>query len=214
MAPLVPDPPPDCRDPLIETRPEGEEWWHVWSAGRAPSCTAFNPGYGRGRFHPISDDHGDAIPTYYAATSEDAAIFESVFHDIREAAADQQIYRKDYEGRVLSKVRLSREVSLVDLATLGRHRLRVSRAELIEPVGRHHYLRTARWAEYFLRCTPDIDGLIWPARRFDSARAMVLFDAASDPVEDVGDSRPLDGGAGLDRVLSLAEDADILVVIR
>lgn len=207
----VPDPPADCQAPRIVSRGVGEIWSHVWKAEPGRMATTFNPGFGVGRFHPIFDRAGAPVATFYAASHPDAAIFESVFHDVAENEPNQQIYRSKLAGLVRSNVRLSRDIALVDLTTLGRHHVRLSRVELIEPVGPDNYLRTARWAEYFLRCT-SADGLIWPSRPLDTHLSILLFGRAADAIEDAGDNTPLDAGAGLDRIYALAEEAEILVV--
>ena len=207
----VPDPPADCRAPRTIPRLAGELWSHVWKAEPGRTSTTFNPGFGMGRFHPIFDAAGASVATFYAASHPDAAIFESVFHDAAENDPNQQIYRSKLAGLVRSNVRLTRDIDLVDLTTIGRHRARVSRAELIEPVGPDNYLRTARWAEYFLRCT-SADGLIWPSRPLDTHLSILLFGRAADAIEDAGNDTPLDVAAGLDRIYALAEEAEILVV--
>ncbi len=90
----------------------------------------------------------------------------------------------------------------------------MSQGELIEPTGQHHYQRTARWAEYFHRCAPTADGLIWIARQFDTERAIVLFGDRVGPgfLADAGETMTLDSGPGLDLVLALAEEAGLTVV--
>jgi hypothetical protein len=214
MAPAVPDPPRHCRDYLTTVRTSGEDWFHVWRDDGQRSSTDFNPGHGRGRFHPINDvatDPRTPIPTFYAAETEDAAIFESVFHDIAEATPDQRVYRKDYIARRLSVARLARDVSLVDLRTTGRHRARVSREQLLTPVGRHGYSRTARWAEHFHRCCPTADGILWPSRRHEALAMMLFGDRAEDAVSDGGRTIALDTGVGANRILEIAEEADIVV---
>lgn len=208
----VPAPPPDCRVIQRVPLPAGATLWHAHSAA-SPVVRFRATGRRPGRFRPIDDGLGAPVEVWYGARSEEAAIFESVFHDVP-FTADARVLPTSYVGRVVSAVTTTITLSLADLTTPGLDSLRLRRDQLIEP-GPRHYTRTARWAEYIRRCS-DAPGLLWMARRHDRVEALVLFaDRLPAGTLDASAStpKPLDFGAGLDLVLELAEAADITVVL-
>lgn len=70
--------PPDPFDPATATLPVGHLLYRVLSATR--TATDFNPGIGaRTRFGFFGDP---VVPILYAAETEDAAIAETLLHDI------------------------------------------------------------------------------------------------------------------------------------
>lgn len=214
MAPRVPD--VSLRlNPLTATVPAGTVLWHVWRSASERTATDFNPGHGSGRFHPIHSANGAVIPTFYGSLSPQGAIAESVFHGVPLDAEVPRVFPHDYGGRVMSALMVEHDQLLVDLTTPGLQRLRLSRDQLIEPAGAHHYRRTARWAEALYAARPEAAGLLWMARRWDRDAALVLFGdrVGTGDLRDLHESEPLDSGFGLDSVLAIAETADIVVVL-
>jgi hypothetical protein len=63
---------------------------------------------------------------------------------------------------------------MVNLTTVGLHRLKVTKAELIDSAA-VDYLDTAAWAEALHREFPVVDGLFWMSRKFDCGQALMLF---------------------------------------
>jgi len=212
MAYRVPAVPADCRVVQRVPLPDRTKLWHAHAAA-SPVDRFRSAGRRLGRFHPIDDDRGLPVEVWYGARSEEAAIFESVFHDVP-FSAGARVLPTSYVGRVVSTVTTTLDVSLADLTTPGLDSLRIRRDQLIEP-GPRHYDRTARWAEYIRRCS-DAPGLIWMARRYDRVGALVLFAdrLPADFLDTSGSTpMPLDFGVGLDLLLELAEAADITVVL-
>lgn len=114
MEPLPEPPPAAGLDPATET----------WSAGRplfrvhdASAANGFNPGHGRGRFHPLRNRRGESIPTLYAADEIDGALSETVFRGVRGPGG--RIHRADLEPLRLSRLALQADLRLVDLTGLA-----------------------------------------------------------------------------------------------
>ena len=50
---------------------------------RTRDAARFNPCHGaRTRFAPIRDEDGSCVPSFYGADTLEAAIYETVFHDV------------------------------------------------------------------------------------------------------------------------------------
>ena len=98
----------------------------------------------RGRFHPIRPTGALAdLPVLYGADSSLGALSESVFHDVPVRGTKHVPYAS-LRHRLLIELAPTRDLSLIDLTSLGLHRLRVSRAELIESDPRS-YSDTTAW---------------------------------------------------------------------
>lgn len=221
--------PPKRLDPLGTVLPSGTRLFRVHSQTRA--ANDFNPGTGKPtRFHPLADDIGRPVPTLYAAATAEAALAESVFHDVpvrrsRGAvlvgtllARDDLVlrglrvvsYKRRVKGAMLTPLALLRDLSLVQLYDAGLDRLGVTAGELTAGPPKH-YPRAREWAAALHRL--GFDGLIWMSRRRNSAQAVVLFGDRVEPGDLRVDSPslPLDEGAGRALVYELAEHLGIMV---
>jgi hypothetical protein len=209
--PGKPEPPedPSTLDPLVEPLPGGTELWRIHRLEHG--AAHFNPGVGRGRFHPFPGSGGAPVATLYAAETWEGAVCEAVFRDVPLRGPDRRKARAEFEIRAMSRVRLTRDVPLVDLRTLGLRRLGLHRQELIDTEA-EEYPRTSRWARAFHQARPDAGGLVWMARLAD-LRAMVFFgDRLTEKDFAVfDDPLPLGEGEGLAMVMELAEKAKILI---
>jgi len=135
----------------------------------------FNPGRkGNARFSPIRDAKGDAIPTFYAAATFEAAAMESVFHDVSHAPGFKHYDKRKLKGQLHSEVKVKRALKLADLGSVALRKLGVQRKQLID-TEKNQYPATRRWAEAIHAQYPDIQGLSWISRQDDSARAVMLF---------------------------------------
>lgn len=153
----------------------------------------FNPGVrGNARFSPITDTKGVPIPTLYAAYTFDAALMESVFHDVSYAPGYKHYDKNKLNGQVHSKVKASRDLTLVDLSSVALRKLGVQRNQLID-TEKDQYPKTREWAQTIHGQHPDIQGLSWISRQDDSARAVMLFGdrITAGTLQQVGDSRNL-----------------------
>ena len=195
--------------PLLTTWRAGRRLFRVHP--RNLPCGAFNPGYGRGRFHPINDRNGDSIPTLYAANRIDGALSETVFRNVTAAGGD--VHRTDLEPLVLSRLLIAQDLELVDLTGLARRRLGLTRSQLIDAPPRR-YAYTRRWAETLHRASRDAHGMVWVSPQFDRSMALLLFGdrVTVNMLQPTGLSESLARGTGFRRVCDAAVKADIPII--
>ena len=136
---------------------------------------AFNPSRaGSARFSPLVVA-GKLIPTLYAGTTLDCALMETVFHDVPFAAGPKLLAKaKHVVGRSRSTLRLSSELSLINLSTISLHKLGITRSELID-TDASLYPETRSWAAALYQQNPAAQGLKWTSRQDDTATALILF---------------------------------------
>ena len=138
------------------------------------SGDAFNPCKGgQSRFAPIHDQHGECVPSLYAATSLDAAIYETLFHDIPLEARRKTIPRSKVEDRKYSALQLREDLTLASLRAPTLLEWQVASALVWGPP--RQYRATARWATAIHDQFENVQGLIWTSRRFDPHSAMLCF---------------------------------------
>lgn len=208
-APSPPD--PDRLDPLVE------EWKRGTPIIRCHNvhfgATEFNPGVGKGRFHPFSDLAGLAVPTLYGASSIEGALSETVFHDVPVRSPVRRIRRSSLRPLVASTLAAKRVLRLAQLHSNGLRRLQIARAELIDGAS-GSYPATVLWAQALHRCRGDLDGLVWVSRLHDTSRALVLFGdrVPRADLEVVEPPLPLFTGRGFRKVRQAAEEAGITLV--
>lgn len=163
----------------------------------------FNPCKGQPtRFAPFTNATGGCVPTLYAATSREAAAFESIFHDIEPKAIFKTVRLDVVESRRVSRVAPKRDLLLAGLFAPDLKAWGVSRTELIE-TPKSTYGQTVSWAQAIHAARSDLDGLIWTSRRCDPDQCIILFeDRVGEADFEVHDC--IDVGA----------DADLLLEIR
>jgi RES domain len=136
----------------------------------------FNPCKGQPtRFAPFADAAGACVPTLYAATSREAAAFESIFHDIEPSATFKTIRLSVVESRRVSGIAPKRDLLVARMFAPDLKAWGLSRGELIE-TPKSTYGQTVLWAEAIHRARPDLDGLIWTSRQCDPEQCIVLFE--------------------------------------
>lgn len=213
---IVPAPPADpaSLDPLL----------YVWASGTGlVRCYDVNWGSRdfhagdaghRGRFSPFrAAVQGDNLPVLYAANDLAGALSETIFHDVP-ARGTKHVPIAKLRHRLAVTLVADRDLRLVDLTSDGLRRLDLSRAELIESDART-YSSTAAWARTLHAHPEAFDGLTWVSRQRDTSRAVIIFGdrVAKDSLSVSADEIPLPLalGAGLERVLELADRADITI---
>ena len=211
MSSDLPVPDPATLDPLLQTWPPGERI--VRCHDSRFGATEFNPGLGRGRFHPFRAATGSMVPTLYGASSLNGALSETVFHGVPLRGSVRTILRPVLKPMLVSTVVAVRELTLAQLHGFGLRRLEVSRAELIES-GAAHYGETVRWAHALHACDDRIDGLVWVSRQYDTAFSLVLFGdrVVRRDLKVAEPPLPLYTGPGFDGVQEAAEQAGITVL--
>lgn len=166
----VPDP-PDPFDALEHVLAAGSELHRVH--GSFPAG-AFNRGKGGPtRFAPFqstSDPAAGSVPTLYAAQTAEAAVCESLLHDV--PLEGGRLNQARYLGRGESMLVLKRDVRLAMLMGLGLRRLGVAQQNLTATDG-DVYDRTVLWAQ--AAHAAGFEGLAWMSARENTAEAYVLF---------------------------------------
>jgi hypothetical protein len=199
----VPVPPPPVPFPPFNTRavPAGTLLVRLhdpaFQGDEANPCRG-----GPTRFAPIFRPDGECVPTLYAAGTFEAAVFESVFHDVPHAAATKSVPLGKVTSRTISRLEVRADLLIASLNEPDLNRVGLTRADLIDTFP-SAYPATARWAEAIHRADPAVAGLAWTSRRCDPDAAYVFF----------GDRLPADAFRITDRV-DIAASAGHLAEIR
>lgn len=146
-------------------------------SGVSNPATAFNPGRGKSsRFAPIWDEDFHPIPTMYLASTLEAAVFETIFHDVplTSKALFRSVRQSEVVTRSHSLLSPPRPLKVATLHAPDLRRWRITRRDLIESNVSMYHL-TARWAEAIYRSTPTIDGIQWTSKQCDPAQCYLLF---------------------------------------
>ena len=210
-------PPPDfaVSIPLRYVWRSGTCFHRVFDTGWAP--VMFNPGTTppeiKTRFAFFCGLDGHTVGVAYGAESVEAAICETVFHDVPLRGGPRQVVVSRLSALALVALGPARDLSLVELFGSGLTRLGV-RADELTATGPNVYAETVEWARSLHAKLPDVDGLVWMSCRFNVAKALVLFAdrvSSSDLAVD-GAVRPLISGEGRRLVNEAADRADIDLV--
>lgn len=198
--------------PLLVTLPAGSRLFRVYPSFL--EATDFNLGHGAGaRFHFLSGADGAPVPSLYAAETQDAALAESIFHDVSlRPQALRILPLRKVAGRMLGALGTRRDLELVQLHDVALERLGLEPSELTSSPP-STYPRTRAWGQA-LHDAGAAAGLVWMSRQFNSAKACTFFGdrVFSGDFERVGPALPLDRRPGLDLVYALAERAGVVVV--
>lgn len=170
-ASIVP-PPPSPFDALAHRLPAGTVLHRVHELARA--ANTFNPGIAKPtRFAPFPDttDPGaGVVPTLYAAATAEAAVCESLLHDVPFTGG--LLPAAGYVARVETTLELRRDVQLAKLMGDGLRRLGVVPQQLTATNG-DVYDATVRWAA--AAHAAGFDGLAWMSARDNTSEAYVFF---------------------------------------
>jgi hypothetical protein len=158
--------PPVPLDPATATLPTGHLLYRVLSATR--TATDFNPGFGAPtRFGFFGKP---TVPIMYAADTEDAAIAETLLHDI--PAEGGLLPYDQYASKVLVRLEATQSLRLGVLHGTGLRRLKVTANELTSSPA-SSYASTVRWAA--AAHDVGLDGLVWMSRQCNDTKAYVFF---------------------------------------
>jgi RES domain len=208
---VVPVPPDtSALDPLI----------HEWEAGRTIvrchdtrfGATEFNRTASEGRFRPVRSRRR-IVGTVYGAQDDAGAIAESVFRPVPVGTAVRQVGRARLVPVMISTLASSRTLRLASLHGNGLRRVGASRAQLIDSEA-DKYAALAAWGQALHDCPATPDGIVWRSRHYDDSYTFVLFGdrLRRNELQIVEPPLPLAVGRGLERVMELAEQADITIV--
>lgn len=174
----------------------GSPLYRVCSNSR--KVTDFNP-EGMPAINRFSFFGDPQVPVLYAAQTDEAAICETLLHDI----SDEGGYIKptDYRDKIMGLVRPTRDLKLASFMGTGLRKLKVSQRRLTDTPS-SQYASTNRWAQ--AAHGAGFDGIVWIARKCNTAQAYVLFG------DRLGDDS-LKADAEFGRVFAAGEGFDWLV---
>jgi len=166
------------------------------------------------RFAPFPDAHGSCVPSLYAATSREAAAFESVFHDIEATARFKTVRLSVVESRCVSAITPTRGLRLAGLFAPDLKAWSLERNQLID-TPKSTYGQTVLWAKAIHANFHDVDGLIWTSRQCGPEQCIILFgDRVSEADFTVQEGLRVKGDAKLlGELLGFARRAGITLVV-
>lgn len=210
--PSPPFPPDRLEPPNLVNLAEGELLHRVHASQFEGN--AFNPCQGGPtRFAPIHDTRGACVPSLYAAQSVEAAIYETIFHDVNLKAARKSVPLQSVTSRRHSTLVTRRPLILASLRAPDLMKWGLTPATLIGSAPTQ-YGRTALWAKALHDQFTDVDGLIWTSNLCDPDAALMFFGDRVDP-SDLGVTRQRRGSndSFLGDVLKAAGRANILIAL-
>ena len=208
----VPHPPAHLQAPNVVALTAGELLHRIH--GRQFDGNGFNPCRGGPtRFAPIRDGRGRCIPSLYAASTVEAAIYETILHDIPLGMARKSVPSGAIAGRRHTTLILRRALHLASLRAPDLVKWRVRRETLIGSLPTQ-YGRTALWAKAVHDQFGEIDGLVWTSNLCDPDTALLLFgDRVSAADLMVTGMREGSDGSFLRDVREAARRSDILITL-
>ena len=137
--------------------------------------SVFNPCKGSStRFAPVYDAAGECVPSHYAADTLEAAIHETIFHDVPAAAKRKTVPRTLVQSRAHAQLEVLRDLRLASLRGPDLRRWRIGRNSLLATSPKL-YPETARWASAIHHRFPDVQGLLWTSNQCDPHTAYLFF---------------------------------------
>lgn len=153
---------------MTATLDVGAQLYRLFTAAEGRSATTFNPGFGAPTWFAFFGD--PAVPVLYAAATEEAAVAETLLHDI--PASGGLLPYDAYARTVMARLTVTRPVKLGVLHGLGLRKLCVAAADLTASDAAT-YPQTVQWAHAAHEA--GIDGLVWMSRLCNDAKAYVFF---------------------------------------
>lgn len=207
----VPAPPePSKLNPLI----------HEWESGRpivrchdaSLGASEFNRTPSAGRFRPLRA-RGRILGTIYGAADDAGAIAESLFRPVPVGGPVRRVRRARLVPVLMSTLTSRRTLRLASLHGHGLRRVGASRVQLIDSEA-DQYPVLADWGQALHDCPAAPDGIVWRSRLYDDSYALMLFGdrVRRTDLAVIAPPLPLAVGRGLERVMELAELADITIV--
>lgn len=176
------------------------------------AAAEFNRTASEGRFRPVRA-RGRIVGTLYGAQDDAGAIAEHVFRPVPVRATVRRVRRARLAPVMIATLASRRTLRLASLHGHGLRRVGATKAELIDSEA-DQYAALAAWGQALHDCPATPDGIVWRSRHYDDSYALVLFAdrVRRGELEVVEPALPLAIGRGLERVMELAEQADITIV--
>lgn len=196
-----PDHPPG--DPVLRTLDAGVILHRVHDGGF--DAAAFNPTAADNPFRGGRFDSSDGSYTYLYAGDDVATALAEAF--LREVPADEIATRRRLPsvalvGRVMSRLRVEKPISLVSLS--GADAYAVGQDGWLTTADAKHYPHTRAWAAAIREWAPDAGGFVWRSRVDNNRYAYVFFGdrVAADGLRKEGPSRKCTSRSGIAMVRS------------
>ena len=204
-------------EPLEYILESGTDFYRVASNSR--DVDAFNAGLGgRTRFaffgsttRAVTVD-SPAVPILYGAQSIEAAICESILHDIPQTGG--LLRPNAYSDKIGARLVTGRDLRLASFMGLGLKHLHIEQAQLIDTPA-SSYKQTVAWAH--AAYVAGFDGAVWMSRRCNSDRAYVLFGDRVGPADlaiDPGFGQVYCAGPDLDWLIRFCAPLHIDVLVH
>jgi RES domain len=149
--------PPKPFNPPTATLDVGTQLYRVFTAAEGRTVTTFKSGFGAPtRFAFFGTP---VIPVLYAAATEEAAVAETLLHDIP-VSGGVLPYDK-YARTVMARLQVARPIRVGILHGLGLRQFKVTAADLTAS-GAETYPETVKWAQ--AAHDAEFDGLVWMSR--------------------------------------------------
>jgi hypothetical protein len=212
----VPRKPPRSFEPLVETWSALQPLFRVHPVAH-PATEPYATDR-PARFRTLRTADGEIVPMLYGAASEEAAITESVLHDLA-PRGPRVVAFESLVVTALSCLIPQRELQLAMLHSSGLDRLRLRNTSLIDTLP-SRYPETIPWGQALYEHPLHLDGIVWMSRRYNSIRACVLLGStsndrrveSSDLVLAPAKSFPtLAFGEGYELVAEICDAAEVLI---
>lgn len=192
-----PDPPTPLPRASIVTVPADTPVWRIHNSDRGAAELNPTP-RPRARVGGRFDSLDGSFAYLYLGDSPAAAVAETLCRNLPVDQSPRLIPRVQIRGRVLSELRTTRTVRVVDLTGTGSAQINAGVwLTKCDPSG---YLHARRWAAAILAANPGIDGLQYRPRHDENNLAWMLAGApatrAHRAVAAVGGVVPLDSADG------------------
>ena len=133
----------------------------------------FNSGFGATRFAPIGPAR-KRVPTAYAADGFEAAVYETIFHDLDPAEPFKTYALSKLANVRCSVLRVASPLALRSFLAPDLMKLGVARTQLIDTPARE-FPDTRKWSAALHRKDVTTHGMVWESRAYPSSFAMMLF---------------------------------------
>ena len=167
---IVPKPPATFPTHVTDL-PVGTVLWRIHDASLAGNT--FNPGFGFSRFAPIGPK-AKRVPTAYAADGFEAAVYETIFHDLDPAQPFKTYPLGKLADVRCSALRVANPLALRSFLTPDLMKLGIARSQLIDTPARE-FPDTRRWSTALHRKDSVTHGMVWESRPYPSSLAMMFF---------------------------------------
>ena len=167
---IVPKPPTAFATHVTDL-PVGAVLWRIHAEKLAGD--AFNPGFGSSRFAPIGPVR-KRVPTAYAADGFEAAVYETIFHDLDPAQSFKTFPLSKLADVRCSVLRVASPLALRSFLAPDLMKLGIARNQLIDTPA-SEFSDTRRWSAALHRKDAATHGMVWESRAYPSSLAVMFF---------------------------------------